>query len=127
MEIKERHLVLQFSSVPTVGRGPVPRVLSSTVARGPVPREPAPCSGNRRARACPSPYRPAKKSAKDRPPPYAENNVSRSLKVCKTLMSIAAQTQNALRSFRSLIGFAMGTRVFIKDLKDLENSTKRFL
>ena len=66
-----------------------------------------------------------KKSAKDRPPPYAENNVSRSLKVCKTLMSIAAKTQKALRSFRSLIGFARAARVFIKDLKDLEKGTTR--
>ena len=66
-----------------------------------------------------------KKSAKDRPPPYAENNVSRSLKVCKTLMSIAAQTQKALRAFRSLIGFARAARVFIKDLKDLDDGTTR--
>ncbi len=41
-------------------------------------------------------------------------------------MSIAAQTQKALRSFRSLIEFARAARVFIKDLKDLEKGTTRF-
>ena len=99
------------------------RMARFTVGRGPVPRH-APVyqkiAGDRLRTTG------QKKSAKDRPPPYAQNNVSRSLKVCKTLMSIAAQTQNALRSFRSLIGFARAARVFIKDLKDLENGTTRF-
>ena len=40
-------------------------------------------------------------------------------------MSIAAETQKALRSFRSLIDFARSARVFIKDLKDLENGPTR--
>ena len=40
-------------------------------------------------------------------------------------MSIAADTQKALRSFRSLIGFAMRRVFFIKDLKDLENGPTR--
>ena len=37
-------------------------------------------------------------------------------------MSIAAETQETLRSFRSLIVFAL-PRFFIKDLKALENGT----
>ena len=40
-------------------------------------------------------------------------------------MSIAAGTQKALRSFRSLITFTRAACFFIKDLKDLENSTTR--
>ena len=41
-------------------------------------------------------------------------------------MSIAAKTQEALRSFRSLITFAMPRVFFIKDLKALENGTGTF-
>ena len=41
-------------------------------------------------------------------------------------MSIAAERLKALRSFRSLIGFALRRVFFIKDLKDLENGTIRF-
>ena len=41
-------------------------------------------------------------------------------------MSIAAQTQKALRSFRSLICFD-AARVFIKDLKDLDMGRHVFL
>ena len=40
-------------------------------------------------------------------------------------MSIAAERRKALRSFRSLIDFAMRCVFFIKDLKDLENGTTR--
>ena len=40
-------------------------------------------------------------------------------------MSMAAQTQKALRSFRSLIVFARAACFFIKDLKDLENGATR--
>ena len=41
-------------------------------------------------------------------------------------MSIAADTHKALRSFRSLIGFAMRRVFFIKDLKDLDMGLTRF-
>ncbi len=41
-------------------------------------------------------------------------------------MSIATETQKALRSFRSLIDFDMPRVFFIKDLKVLENGTTRF-
>ena len=41
-------------------------------------------------------------------------------------MSIAAETQKALRSFRSLIDFDMPRVFFIKDLKDLEKGPARF-
>ena len=40
-------------------------------------------------------------------------------------MSIAAETQKALRSFRSLIDFARAAWFLIKDLKDLENGPTR--
>ena len=42
-------------------------------------------------------------------------------------MSIAADTQKALRSFRSLIGFDMLRVFFIKDLKDLDMGRHVFL
>ena len=40
-------------------------------------------------------------------------------------MSIATDTQKTLRAFRSLIDFTRAARVFIKDLKALENVTTR--
>ena len=41
-------------------------------------------------------------------------------------MSIAVETQNALRSFRSLIGFEVLRVSRIKVLKDLDNRPIRF-
>ena len=41
-------------------------------------------------------------------------------------MSIAAETQKALRSFRSLIDFTRAACVFIKDLKALDMGPARF-
>ena len=41
-------------------------------------------------------------------------------------MSIAAEAQNALRSFRSLIFFVARRVFFIKDLKDLDMGPARF-
>ena len=40
-------------------------------------------------------------------------------------MSMALGDRNSLRSFRSLIAFARSARVFMKDLKALENKTTR--
>ena len=40
-------------------------------------------------------------------------------------MSIGAETQKALRSFRSLIDFDMRRVFFIKDLKDLDMGPAR--
>ena len=45
--------------------------------------------------------------------PY-DKNVSPSLQVRMTLMSIAAETREALRSFRSLIVFNMSARVLLR-------------